>query len=175
MLCGRAFLIYLAADSQNRARRPPRPEISTRNKGNRDQHYGAKKKKTAGAGARTEKGKPHEKTKRPRGAGENRVQKRETADAWARAKRRRPRPKKKGRRGLTFSNVSRGVRRIVDTSRGRGGRVGVVLAQITRAAYPRRNPAQITRGATLLTPSPNPRAKAISAGRKFGAGSSRAG
>ena len=83
--------------------------------------------------------------------------------------------KKKGRRGLTFPNVSRGVRRIVDTSRGRGGHVGVVLAQITRAAYPRRNPAQITRGATLLTPSPNPRDKAISAGRKFGAGSSRAG
>ena len=82
---------------------------------------------------------------------------------------------KKARRGLTFPNVSRGVRRIVDTSRGRGGHVGVVLAQITRAAYPRRNPAQITRGATLLTPSPNPRDKAISAGRKFGAGSSRAG
>ena len=35
-LCGRAFLIYPAADSQNRARRPPPPEISTRNRGNRE-------------------------------------------------------------------------------------------------------------------------------------------
>ena len=48
-----------------------------------------------------------------------------------------------------------------------------MLAQITRAAYPRRNHAQITHGATLLTPAPNPRDKAISAGRKFGTGSSR--
>ena len=81
--------------------------------------------------------------------------------------------KLRGRRGLTFSVVSRGVRRIVDTSRGRGGHAGVVLPQITRAAYPRRNLAQITRGATLLAPAPNPRDEAKRGGRKFGAGSSR--
>ena len=76
MLRGRAFLKYLAADSQNRARRPPRPEMSERKRGNRDQHYGAKKKKTAGTGTQTGKRKPRAQKKRPRGAGATRVPKR---------------------------------------------------------------------------------------------------
>ena len=76
MLCGRAFSKYLAADSQNRARRPPRPEMSERKRGNRDQHYGAKKKKTAGAGTRAEKRKPRAEKEGPRGAGGTRVPKR---------------------------------------------------------------------------------------------------
>ena len=78
--------------------------------------------------------------------------------------------KKRGRRGLAFSDVSRGAQRIVDTSRGRGGRVGAVLAQIALKSYPRHKLAQITHGAT---PAQNPRDKAISASRKFGAGFSR--
>ena len=64
---GRAFLKYLEADYQNRARRPPRPEMSERKRGNRDQHYGTKKKRTAGTGTRTEKRKPRVEKKRPRG------------------------------------------------------------------------------------------------------------
>ena len=64
----------------------------------------------------------------------------------------------RGRRGLASSDVLRGVQRIVATSRGRGAHVGVVLAQIARKAHPRRNLAQITRGAT---PAPSPRDKAL--------------
>ena len=70
-----ASLKYLAADSQNRARRPPRPEMSERKRGNRGQHYGAKKKKTAGTGTQTEKRKPRVKEKRPRGQGNPRPNK----------------------------------------------------------------------------------------------------
>ena len=77
MLCGRALLIYPAADSHNRAKRPPRPEMSERKRGNRDQHYGTKKKETVGTGARTEKRKPRVKKKRPRGAGDSRANKKE--------------------------------------------------------------------------------------------------
>ena len=86
MLCGRepktprAFLIYLAADNPNRAKRPPRTEKGERKRGNRDPHYGAEKKKTAGTGTRTEKRKPRVKKKKPRGAGEDRVQKRENCE-----------------------------------------------------------------------------------------------
>ena len=94
MLCWCAFLIYPAADSQNRASRPPRPEMSERKRGKRDQHYGTKKKETAGTGTRTEKRKPRKKKKRLLGAGESRVQKGKTTDSWAQANRRRPRPKK---------------------------------------------------------------------------------
>ena len=76
MIRGRAFLKYLAADSQNRAGRPPRPEMSERKRGNCDRRNGVKKKKTAGAGTRTEKRKPQAKGKRPRGPGGTRVPKR---------------------------------------------------------------------------------------------------
>ena len=153
MLRGRAFLNYLAADSQNRARRPPRPEMSERKRGNRDQHYGAKKKKTAGTGTQTEKKKPRAKKKRPRGEGVTRIPKRGKCGHVGAGKEEKAATKKRGRRGLAFSDLSRGAQRIVDTSRGRGGRVGTVLAQIAlatvgtvlpaaqaRADYPRRNP-----------------------------------
>ena len=170
MLRGRAFLNYLAADSQNPARRPPRPEMSERKRGNRDQHYGAKKKKTAGTGNQTEKKKPRAKKKRPRGEGVTRIPKRGKCGRVGAGKEEKAATKKRGRRGLAFSDVSRGAQRIVDTSRGRGGRVGAVLAQIALKSYPRRKLAQITHGAT---PAQNPRDKAISASRKFGAGFSR--
>ena len=173
MLRGRASSIYLAADSKNCARRPPRPEMCESARGNRDQHYRTKKKETAGTGARTEKRKPREKKERSRGAGESRAQKRENRIRAGASKKEKTAAEKRGRRGLPSSDLSRGVRRIVDTSRGRGGHVGVALPQITRAAYPRRNLAQPTRGATLLAPAPHPRDEAKSAGRKLGAGSSR--
>ena len=67
-------------------------------------------------------------------------------------------------RRIARSLVSRGVQ-----LHRAGGRVGVVLAQIARAAYL----APITSSTTLLTPAPNPRDKGISAGRKVGGGFSR--
>ena len=97
----RDVLIYLAADSQNLAKRPPRPDGSGRNRKNRDQHYGAEKRETAGAGTRAGKNKPQVQTKKPRMVGENLVQKRENCervDASSEDKtasqRERPRPKK---------------------------------------------------------------------------------
>ena len=75
----RAFLIDNAADSQNRAKRPPRPEKSERKRGNRDQHSGAEKK-IADTGARAEQRKPRSKKTQPRGAGGNHVQKRENCE-----------------------------------------------------------------------------------------------
>ena len=145
-LCGRAFLIYPAADSQNRARRPPRPEMSERERRNRAEQYGAKKKKTAGAGAQTEKRKPREKKKRPPGAGKKPRPKQGKPRTRGREQRGEDRGQKKGAGAAKPSPTYRAESGAYGTGRpcwrsARADYPRSLRAARPRAAYPRRDPA----------------------------------